>query len=314
MSPFGNSGSSGSGKNGRMMIVGTPPALQQQHQQQQQQLHQQQSFSFTGSRRKTTSDQMMMSYSSSSSTNNGLDHRSFLHDPFASSAPSMSLFQQYSGEQLWRNGTTPRTNMISNDFIGLRSSPRESDHIISGSSPFRTTTYLSSSIGGSGFSRQPSSSSYVTPGTLSNGGFHDDYFVSRQQQQQQHQEDYDDLNDAMLPSSLNDLFTPSELHVRSLRQQESSTLENRVPFYNNMKSRTTEYEDNKGTAAINIPGVTNGSGGNSSGTGTGVSDYLQQREDDDDVQFFMEDDEAVTYDHMNSKYNNYPSLISLPST
>lgn len=295
MSPFGNSSSSSSngGKNGRMMIIGTPPAIQQQPM-------------FTG--RRKTSDQMMMSYSSSS--NNGLDHRSFLNDPFASSAPSMSLFGQYSGEQLWRNGATPRTNMISNDLIGVRSSPRESDHIL-GSSPFRTT-YLSSSMrSGSntgGFSRQ---ASYVTPGTLSNNGFHDDYFVSKQQQQQQQQgggEDYDDLNDAMLPSSLNDLFTPSELQVRRVRQQESSTLDNRVPFYN-MKS--AEYEENEGTAAINIPGVINGSGS----SGTGSSDYLQQREDDDDVQFFMEDDEAVTYDHhMNTKYSEYPSLISLPST
>ncbi|KAI8887489.1 hypothetical protein K501DRAFT_42825 [Backusella circina FSU 941] len=41
--------------------------------------------------------------------------------------------------------------------------------------------------------------------------------------QNHHHGNYD-LNDAMLPSSLNDLFTPSELHVRRVRQQEQYPL------------------------------------------------------------------------------------------
>ena len=303
------------------MMVGTPPS--------------QPSLSFTG-RRKTT--EQMMSYSSSSN-NNGLDHRSFLNDPFASSAPSISFFQQQYPEQLWRNGTQQR---MTNDFIGVRSSPRESDPLF-GSSPFSRTQsllstsmrsnsgYLNNSLSDTSFRR--STSNYMTPGSIGNhslGNNNDDYFISKQQTN-----DYDDLNDAMLPSSLNDLFTPTELHHRRVRQQESvednsrtiappSSLDTRnyrlEPFYSSKSSLQSGYEDSlvEGTAAINIPG-----GINSSSSGTGSSEgYSQQREDflqhDDEVQFFMEDDEAVTYDtkdHMNNKpAYTFPSLISLPST
>ncbi|KAI8888901.1 hypothetical protein K501DRAFT_329528 [Backusella circina FSU 941] len=87
-----------------------------------------------------------------------------------------------------------------------------------------------------------------------------------------YQEDEDEINDAaMLPSSLNDLlFTPSELHSRRLRQQEdyySSDASNwRVPFI------TKKKED---------------------------------WSDDDDVQFFMEQDETTC----NSMENTLTALF-----
>jgi hypothetical protein len=278
----------------------------------------------------------MMAYSASS---NHLDN-----DPFASSAPAVSLFHQFNNEQLWRQSPRSNGNMISNDFIGLRSSPRESsDHLLA-SSPF-SNNRLSCSVQSTSYNRQ----------------------------QQQQDLGYD-LNDAMLPSSLNDLFTPRELQVRRVRQQETSSesfmsyslsrtassfdINNwtsrdisqqqqqwRVPFLtkstqNEMMAMTCpDYDDNSNnrlcTAAINIPG-----GGTSSSSGTGSSgSYLLQQEDllsslsqlqiqDDEVQFFMEDDEAVdhkTFDMTHNSNNTssttndttvytFPSLISLPST
>lgn len=239
------------------------------------------SLSFTG-RRKTTTD-------------NSIDHRSFLNDPFASSAPAVSLFQ---GEHLWR--TQPRTQMI-----GVRSSPRESDQFQQNSPLFnyRQQQQQSSSLRSGYFNNQPQPFAYPVGSSSSIDDYHG----------QQQQNGYD-LNDAMLPSSLNDLFTPNELHARSLRQQSTappSSFESpwRIP---------SSFGE---TAAINIPcgnNMTSGSSGTSSGS------YLQgHQNDDDEFQFFMEDDEAVTFDHMNTKpsTNNpnhtpytMPSLISLPST
>ncbi|KAG2233028.1 hypothetical protein INT48_007604 [Thamnidium elegans] len=241
---------------------------------------------------------------------NSLDHRSFLHDPFASSAPAVSLFHTNTGEQLWRNQqqqqqtsrTTAASSMISNDFIGVRSSPRESSDHLLGS--YRQQQALSSSV--------RSNSGYFNSIPVENS-------MSSSYRRQQNFGSIDDLNDAMLPSSLNDLFTPTELHARSLRQQETiydNSQTWRMPFFK---------QDDEGSAAINIPGGNNsGSSGGSSGS------YLQGNQNnnedflhDDDVQFFMEDDEAVTYDHMNNTTTNnvksnqnytFPSLISLPST
>lgn len=264
-----------------------------------------------GSRRKTNEHM-----------SNSLDHRSFLHDPFASSAPAVSLFHTSTGEQLWRNPqqqqqtsrtiNTAASSMISNDFIGVRSSPRESsDHLLGGS--YRQQSSVRSNSGY--FNSIP-----VENNSMSSSYRRQQQQLPQQQMQQQQQQNYgsiDDLNDAMLPSSLNDLFTPTELHARSLRQQETifdNSQTWRMPFFK---------QDDEGSAAINIPGGNNsGSSGGSSGS------YLQGNQNnnedflhDDDVQFFMEDDEAVTYDHMNNtahvKSNQnytFPSLISLPST
>lgn len=326
MSPYGTSASKTS--NGNRFMVSPPSA--------------------PVNRRK---NEQMMAYSSSS---NHFDHRSF-DDPFASSAPAVSLLNQFNHDQLW--GQSPRNgNMISNDFIGLRSSPRESSDHLLGGSPF-SSNQLSRSVQSASYNRQQ----------------------QHQQQQQQHDLGYD-LNDAMLPSSLNDLFTPRELQVRRVRQQETSEpfasyspshtassynmngsntwtsrdvsqQQWRVPFLtkssqNELMARTSsDYENNNrlSTAAINIPG----GGSSSSGTGS-TSSYLIQQDDllsgglsqlqiqDDEVQFYMEDDEAVTYkdhktldltnNHDNASTNNtitnttnttaytFPSLISLPST
>lgn len=201
------------------------------------------SLSYTG-RRKTTSD----------------DHRSFLNDPFATSAPL------FGGDQLWRNHHSPRTNMI-----GVRSSPRENENSL-GTSPYYTS-------------------------------------YSYQQPQDQQQNGYD-LNDAMLPSSLNDLFTPNELHARSLRQSRDVAQSFETPW-RTPPPPTPSFGE---TAAINIP--YGGGGTNSGSSGTSSGSYLQgQQNDDDEFQFFMEDDEAVTFDHMKqTPYTSMPPLISLPST
>ncbi|KAI9361040.1 hypothetical protein BD770DRAFT_408861 [Pilaira anomala] len=272
----------------------------QQQQQQQQQQQPSQAYSFN-SRRKTN-DQMM---------NNSLDHRSFLSDAFGSSAPAVSLFNTTNGgtEQLWRtNPPPPSQQQRTNDFIGLRSSPRETSdhHLLNYNRPSTNTitTHSSSSVrSNNGYFNIPENRRNITNG----------YNHPHPHQHQHHHHSsssIDDLNDAMLPSSLNDLFTPTELHARSLRQQESSYEPWRVPFFEGT------------TAAINIPSGQHTSG--SSGNEGSNSSYLQgQPEDDDEVQFFMEDDEAVTYDHMNntkptattsSSSYNFPSLISLPST
>ncbi|KAI7896943.1 uncharacterized protein EV154DRAFT_491295 [Mucor mucedo] len=143
--------------------------------------------------------------------------------------------------------------------------------------------------------------------------YHHQQQQQQQQQQHHHQQSGYDLNDAMLPSSLNDLFTPNELHARSLRQQ---SREMAVPPPSSFESPWRVPSSFGETAAINIPcgnNTTSGSSGTSSGS------YLQgQHNDDDEFQFFMEDDEAVTFDHMNTKPPvtpyTMPPLISLPST
>ncbi|CAO3646788.1 unnamed protein product [Mucor fragilis] len=205
MSPYGTSatstggnGSSSSSNNKRMM-ASTPPSLP-----------------FP---RRKTADQMM-SFSPSN-----LDHRSFLHDPFASSAPAVSLLHLHEQQQqLWRN--QGRSNSSSGggntlnhpqDFMGMRSSPRETQQDpFLGTSPF--SSRLSSSVSNSntihnnGIMQSPplryQPASFGSLGGLGGGGG-----ASAGQ-------DNFDLNDAMLPSSLNDLFTPSELQVRRVRQQE----------------------------------------------------------------------------------------------
>ncbi|CAO0793547.1 unnamed protein product [Mucor circinelloides] len=304
----GGGGSSNSSSNNKRMMASTPPSLP-----------------FP---RRKTADQMM-SFSPSS-----IDHRSFLHDPFASSAPAVSLLHLHEQQQqLWRNqGRSSSTLNHHQDFMGLRSSPRETPDPFLGTSPF--SSRLSSSVSNSntihnnGIMQSPpiryQPTSFGSLGGLGegsgggSGGGQDNY----------------DLNDAMLPSSLNDLFTPSELQVRRVRQQEQYPVHNdswslretssssfdqrqwRVPFLSKSQqqqqqqqlhqqqqslhynSLPVDYEDRliEGTAAINIPG------GNVSGSSSSSNDFsLQQQVDllqqqDDDVQFFMEDDEAVTYD------------------
>lgn len=244
------------------------------------------SLSFTG--RRKTSDQMM-NYSTS---NSSLDHRSFLNDPFASSAPAVSLFH---GEQLWRNQQTPRTNMI-----GVRSSPREPSDQLLGSSPLFNYRQQSSSLRSSNGGGYFNNHQYIT------GSNSMDDFTPQQQNGY-------DLNDAMLPSSLNDLFTPNELHARSLRQSRDVAQQSSFETQNQQWRVPSSFKE--GTAAINIP-----CGNNSGSSGTGSSgSYLQgqHNNDDDEFQFFMEDDEAVTFDHLNNKPTpsyNMPTLISLPST
>lgn len=189
---------------------------------------------------------------------------SFINDPFASSAPAVSLFGQQLGEpSLW--GQSPRSHR---DLIGLHSSPRESSDLLS-------------------------NSPYLNNGYFSNGSFSIPL----------NQDHIYDLNDAMLPSSLNDLFTPTELHARRLRQQEDtvSLTSNdwKVPFLT--KNDYMSYEDkmkNSTTSAINIPG-----GNTNHESMINNSNYLQDDpislQHDDEVQFFMEDDEVIPNDHMN---------------
>ncbi|KAL9543573.1 hypothetical protein MBANPS3_008050 [Mucor bainieri] len=211
MSPYGTSatstggngnggGGSGSGSsnssNNKRMMASTPPSLP-----------------FP---RRKTADQMM-SFSPSN-----LDHRSFLHDPFASSAPAVSLLHLHEQQQqLWRNqGRSSSNNTLTHpqDFMGMRSSPRDTQQDpFLGTSPF--SSRLSSSVSNSntihnnGIMQSPplryQPTSFGSLGGLGGGSGHGSGG----------QDNYD-LNDAMLPSSLNDLFTPSELQVRRVRQQE----------------------------------------------------------------------------------------------
>lgn len=303
MSPYGTSATSSGGSNKRMM-ASTPPSLP-----------------FP---RRKTADQMM-SFSPSN-----IDHRSFLHDPFASSAPAVSLLHLHEQQQqLWRN--QGRTALNPPDIMGIRSSPRETQDPFLGTSPF--SNRLSSSVSNN-HNNSNSNGLMQSPPIR----YQPTSFGSMGQ-------DNYDLNDAMLPSSLNDLFTPSELQVRRVRQQEhfpnnnnnadnwsirdssSSSFDQRqwrVPFLTKSQqqqqqqlqqqqlqqqqqqqqhmqynSLPIDYEDRliEGTAAINIPG------GHVSGSSSSSNDYLLQQQgdllqqqQDDEVQFFMEDDEAVTYD------------------
>ncbi|KAF1800275.1 hypothetical protein FB192DRAFT_1285023 [Mucor lusitanicus] len=309
MSPYGTSatstGGNGGGNSSKRMMAGTPPSLP-----------------FP---RRKTADQMM-SFSPSN-----LDHRSFLHDPFGSSAPAVSLLHLHEQQQqLWRNqgrsiSSSSNNNALSHpqDFMGMRSSPRETQP-----DPFLGTSPFSSRL----------SSSVSNSNTIHNNGIMQSPPLRGESSASGGQDNYD-LNDAMLPSSLNDLFTPSELQVRRVRQQEqypsthgsmdswsmrdttsTSSFDQRqwrVPFLSKSQqqqqqqqhqlhqqslhynSLPIDYEDRliEGTAAINIPG------GHLSGSSSSSNDFsLQQPTDlvlqqqDDDVQFFMEDDEAVTYD------------------
>ncbi|KAI8328680.1 hypothetical protein EDC96DRAFT_530174 [Choanephora cucurbitarum] len=233
MSPFGTTNTTAASANkingsnsNRLMMASTPP--------------QPSLLAFTG-RRKTT-DQVTIPLSSSIHNPSHPDHRSFSNDPFGSSAPAVSLFhhhyQQLSEQQqqqnVWRNPQSPRTNMSPDDFIGLHSSPRESSDYLLGTSPFANyRLYSSVKSNNSGFFnntndyRRQSSFANNTPTTAptvgSYGTIFDDNHTSSffsHQQPQQHQEQGYDLNDAMLPSSLNDLFTPTELQLRKVRQQE----------------------------------------------------------------------------------------------
>ncbi|KAG0741409.1 hypothetical protein G6F64_003536 [Rhizopus arrhizus] len=221
-----------------------------------------------------------------------------LMDPFASSAPAVSLFGQYESSLLWRN-SSPRTNMSSTDFIGLHSSPRESmdhhHHLFGSSSSSNNRPYLPTT---------------TTARNNSHSYFSNNFSTSIPEHNQRSFINNDhgyDLNDAMLPSSLNDLFTPTELQARRLREQEHSTgndwmIDNqqqqwRVPFLT--RSSNEFYEDNKSTmtAAINIPG-----GNNNHEANILSSAYLQQddiipQQQDDEVQFFMEDDEVIPNNH-----------------
>lgn len=299
MSPYGTSATS-SGSSNKRMMASTPPSLP-----------------FP---RRKTADQMM-SFSPSN-----IDHRSFLHDPFASSAPAVSLLHLHEQQQqLWRN--QGRTALNHPDIMGIRSSPRETQDPFLGTSPFSNRLSSSVSNNNNNNSNGLMQSPPIRYQPTSFGSMGQDNY---------------DLNDAMLPSSLNDLFTPSELQVRRVRQQEhfpnnnnadnwslrdssSSSFDQRqwrVPFLTKSQqqqqqhqqqqqqqlqqkqqqlqynSLPIDYEDRliEGTAAINIPG------GNVSGSSSSSNDYLLQQGDllqqqqDDEVQFFMEDDEAVTYD------------------
>ncbi|KAI9247645.1 hypothetical protein BY458DRAFT_527119 [Sporodiniella umbellata] len=210
----------------------------------------------------TASSKTTLSDTANLAGRRNIGERPFLGDPFASSAPAVSLFGQQLGESsLW--GQSPRSHR---DPIGLYSSPRESSDILG-------------------------SNSYLNSGYFSSSGFsiptHHDHGY--------------DLNDAMLPSSLNDLFTPTELHARRLRQQEDTVSlasgDWKVPFLS--KNDCINYNDktanNTSISAINIPG------GNSNHQNT-INNYIQQDElispqHDDEVQFFMEDDEVIPNDH-----------------
>ncbi|CEI91834.1 hypothetical protein CU097_012459 [Rhizopus azygosporus] len=258
---------------------------------------------------------------------------SFLNssDPFASSAPAVSLFHQQFNDQsssLWRN-QSPRTNMISADFIGLRSSPRESsDHLLFGStSSSSSRTYLHPRNNGySNFSSSipETNQNYWHPNSSNNNYLNNTL-------------DNDgglDLNDAMLPSSLNDLFTPTELQARKLRQQEqeqqryysmSPTGANndwlsdnqqiwKVPFLTK-QNESLDHDDRllntPTTQAINIPG------GNSNHESNNYSHHPQQQDDplppqqDDEVQFFMEDDEAIPYDTKSHEVLNMTTTVNI---
>lgn len=145
------------------------------------------------------------------------------------------------------------------DFIGLHSSPRESSS--------SSMDYL---LGTSPFSQQPltklSSSLKV----------------------------FDDVNDVMLPSSLNnDLFTPIELEQRRARQQLTTP------------------------DAINIPNTT---AENFNSRHSSISSKPSFLPEDDEVQFYMEDDEGYDHKAVLAKFNNrstsdkyqFPSLLNRP--
>ncbi|KAG1469740.1 hypothetical protein G6F56_003084 [Rhizopus delemar] len=232
------------------------------------------------------------------------------NDPFASSAPAVSLFnQQLNDSTLWRN-QSPRTNIASADLIGLHSSPRESsDHLLFGSSSSSNRPYLQSRSSNNGYF---SSESFSTISELNqrrpipmNGKLNNNDHGF-------------DLNDAMLPSSLNDLFTPAELQARRIRQQEKQhqqyslsptnsdwLLDNsntqrqwRVPFLTKTNESILDYENRlpkSTTPAINIPGgnINHETSNNDSTIYSHPQDDLLSQ--DDEVQFFMEDDELTQY-------------------
>ncbi|KAG0168323.1 hypothetical protein DFQ28_004990 [Apophysomyces sp. BC1034] len=144
-----------------------------------------------------------------------------LRDPFATSAPSQpSSFPVF--EEQRRSKQQSQANIFSMDPLisGLRTaSPRESDL---SSSPYRpffphsaSTSVLSSSLRGSQalHSIPESSSRYldVPQGAYySNGDVFDEDNL---------EDDEENVNDAMLPSSLNELLTPTELQQRRSREQ-----------------------------------------------------------------------------------------------
>ncbi|KAF7722845.1 hypothetical protein EC973_002647 [Apophysomyces ossiformis] len=144
-----------------------------------------------------------------------------LRDPFATSAPSQpSSFPVFEDQR--RSKQQSHANLFSMDPLisGLRTaSPRECDL---SSSPYRpffshsaSNSVLSSSLRGSQalHSIPESSSRYLdVPQSIyySNGDIFDEDILD---------DDDENINDAMLPSSLNELLTPTELQQRRSREQ-----------------------------------------------------------------------------------------------
>jgi hypothetical protein len=94
---------------------------------------------------------------------------------------------------------------------------------------------------------------------------------------------FDDVNDAMLPSSLNDLLTPSELQLRRAREQEDLLMEQ----YSSLPARTWSMHPAQSSIGSKSSWLDDYKLASSRPSDT--HDPLDMT--DDDVQFFMEDDQ-----------------------
>lgn len=228
--------------------------MQQQQQQQlllQQQQQQQQPSSFSSFNSRFLFDQF---YSANEPNTN--------NDPFASSAPSPSHFPMLSLDER-------RSRIMSNN---------DSQQLLPSNKPYlyHSNSSNSSSSGGINIAQQQSLHSIPER----NGSY-------RSYHHQQQEEE--DVNDFMLPSSLNDLLTPNEL-LQQLQFPTTTTTTQRwnVPFYTNGTSYS--YDDSsplqpssRYQQPINIS-----SGGSSSSNSNNNLDFIVDYPDEEGP-FIMED-------------------------
>lgn len=272
----------------------------QQQQQQQQQLQQQASSfsSFNSASSRFLFDQFYAANESSS-------------DPFATSAPSPSHFSMLSlDERRSRILSATSSNNNNNDSPLLSTSSGSYTN-----KPFLFHSNSShSTTGGINIAQQQQSLHSIPEGSRSYRSYHHQHHYQQQQQQLQGEEEEDDVNDFMLPSSLNDLLTPNELLQQlqfpssqsssSNRQYEAQLPQWNVPFYINNTNGTGSYSydessplqsssslryqqpTNTNTTTMNMNNLS--SGGSSSSNSNNNLDFIVDYPDEDGP-FIMED-------------------------
>ncbi|KAI8976951.1 hypothetical protein BDB01DRAFT_852917 [Pilobolus umbonatus] len=128
-----------------------------------------------------------------------------------------------------------------------------------------------------------------------------------------------DLNDAMLPSSLNDLFTPNELQARRMREQESyyytNPLSESLPNWSTFSTREwrTPFLQEESTSAINIPKSNHVTRSDTMYVPSENTLSRMMSQQDDEVQFFM-DDHLEPLESIDNKKEYFPALLSLPTS